>query len=103
MVGRNPARYLAPVVLAAAAVGVYLIVTNHVGSDSVTRTATQLHAAGPGSHGQSSGATFYTVKPGDNLTAIAAKTGTPIGTLEQLNPSINPDALQTGQRIRLRR
>ncbi len=102
MVGRNPARYLAPIVLAATAVGVYLIVTQHVGSDSVTRTATQLHGAGPRPHGQFSGATFYTVKPGDNLTAIATKTGVPISTLEQLNPSLNPDALQTGQRIRLR-
>ena len=102
MVGRNPARYLAPIVLAATAVGVYLIVTQHVGSDSVTRTATQLHGAGPHPHGQFSRVTFYTVKPGDNLTAIASRTGVPISTLEQLNPSLNPDALQTGQRIRLR-
>ncbi len=102
MLGRNPARYLAPIVLAAAAVGAYLIVTNHVSGGSVTRTSTQFNGPSHSSR-RTSGATFYTVKAGDNLSTIAARARVPIATLEQLNPSINPDALQTGQRIRLRR
>lgn len=101
MVGRNPARYLAPIVLAASALGVYVIVNDHVGGSSSTRTAIQVHGgrAGPRSRVPA----FYTVKPGDNLTAISTKAGVPVATLEQLNPSLNPDSLQTGQRIRLRR
>ena len=104
MVGRNPARYLAPIVLIATAVGVYLIVTKHVSGNSATTTATQVHdgTARPRPP-QSRAAAFYTVKPGDSLTSIATKTGVSIATLEQLNPSLNPDSLQTGQRIRLRR
>ncbi len=101
MVARNPARYLAPIVIVATAIGTYLIVNEHVGGGSVTQTATQAHGAGEPSRGRT-GPTFYTVKPGDSLTAIASKTGVPITTLEQLNPSLNPDTLQTGQRIRLR-
>ena len=46
---------------------------------------------------------FYTVKSGDNLTTIANTTGIPIATLESLNPRIDPNSLQTGQRLRLRR
>ncbi len=104
MVGRNPARYLAPIVLVATAVGVYLIVTKHVSGNSATRTVTQVHdgTTRPRER-QSAGASFYTVKPGDSLTAIATKTGVSIAALEQLNPSLNPDTLQAGQRIRLRR
>jgi LysM repeat protein len=48
-------------------------------------------------------ARFYTVQAGDSLTSIAAKTGISINTLEVLNPSANPNALQTGQQLRLRR
>ena len=48
-------------------------------------------------------ARFYVVQPGDSLSGISVKTGIPIGTLEQLNPLAQPNALQTGQRLRLRR
>ena len=48
--------------------------------------------------------TFYVVKPGDTLSAIASKTGVSLATLEALNRSLGPTfALQTGQRLRLRR
>ena len=45
---------------------------------------------------------FYSVKPGDTLGGIAAKTGVQIDQLMSLNPSIDPRALVTGQRIKLR-
>jgi hypothetical protein len=37
------------------------------------------------------------------MTLISASTGVPLQTLESLNPAVNPNALQTGQRIRLQR
>jgi hypothetical protein len=37
------------------------------------------------------------------MTLISGFTGVPLLTLESLNPSVNPNALQTGQRIRLQR
>lgn len=46
-------------------------------------------------------ARFYTVRPGDNLSAIAAKTGVSVDTLLQLNPSLDPQGLVNGQRLKL--
>jgi LysM repeat protein len=43
----------------------------------------------------------YTVQSGDTLGGIAAKTGTTVARLLQLNPGINPTALRVGQTIRV--
>jgi LysM repeat protein len=43
----------------------------------------------------------YTVQSGDTLAGIAAKTGTTVARLEQLNPGIDPTALRVGQTIRV--
>ena len=43
----------------------------------------------------------YTVVSGDTLAGIAAKTGTTVARLEQLNPGIDPTALRVGQQIRV--
>jgi Tfp pilus assembly protein FimV len=45
---------------------------------------------------------FYTVKPGDNLAAIAQETGVPLEELMTLNPELDPQGLVSGQRVRLR-
>jgi LysM repeat protein len=44
----------------------------------------------------------YTVRTGDTLGAIAEKTGVDVTTLEDLNPGLDPQALVTGQKIKLR-
>jgi LysM repeat protein len=107
MVGKL-ARFLAPIALAAVAVGVYLIVHSTV----VPRTAagtntsavivnTTRHPAHtkPRHHPK-----FYVVKSGDTLSAIAGKTGVSVEKLTNLNGSLanSPNSLQTGQRLRLR-
>ncbi len=46
---------------------------------------------------------MYVVKSGDSLSAISAKTGVAVATLESLNPGVDPNALQTGQRLTLRK
>ena len=43
----------------------------------------------------------YVVRAGDNLFTIANKTGVPIETLRELNPTADPQGLIAGQRIRL--
>jgi hypothetical protein len=103
MVGRrrSPARYLAPIALAAVIAGTYLVVHSgltkkHATSQPHARTTSRAHR-------KFAKVKFYTVKPGDNLTSIAHTTGISITTLESLNPKIDPNSLQTGQRIRLRR
>jgi LysM repeat protein len=45
----------------------------------------------------------YVVREGDSLLSIADKTRVSIDTLRALNPGIDEQALQVGQRIRLRR
>jgi LysM repeat protein len=43
----------------------------------------------------------YVVRAGDNLFTIASRTGVPIETLRELNPTADPQGLVEGQRIRL--
>jgi LysM repeat protein len=43
----------------------------------------------------------YTVQTGDTLSVIASKTGTTVAILLKLNPHIDPQALQVGQKIRV--
>jgi LysM repeat protein len=46
-------------------------------------------------------ARYYTIQPGDTLGAIAIREHTSVAALLQLNPGIDPQALHTGQRIRV--
>ena len=52
-------------------------------------------------HQQQPGTHTYTVQSGDTLGSIAAKIGTTVDQLEQLNPGIAPTALRVGQKIRV--
>jgi LysM repeat protein len=44
----------------------------------------------------------YVVKTGDTLGSISEKTGVPVTKLQELNPQLDPQALVSGQKIRLR-
>jgi LysM repeat protein len=44
----------------------------------------------------------YVVQTGDTLGSIASKTGVSVDKLQQLNPHLDPQALVSGQRIKLR-
>jgi LysM repeat protein len=99
MVGRSRARYLAPLALIAVIAGTYLVVhaglaKKHATGQSHTRRARRSHHRV---------AKFYVVKPGQTLTSIADKFGISVTTLEALNPNVDPNSLQSSQRLRLRR
>lgn len=106
---RTAGRILALLALLFTAGAVYLVVHSHIhgsGPGSTTpATTTQPHLTQgtrlPATHRKPR--KFYTVKPGNTLSGIAAQTGVSISTIQQLNPGLNPSALQTGQRLRLRR
>ena len=107
MVGwRNPARYLAPLAIAAAATATYLIVHSalkpkHAAPASLAAPrAVQTKTNG---RARATSAKFYVVRPNDTLSKIAARTGVSLSTIESLNPSVNPDSLHPAQRLRLRR
>jgi hypothetical protein len=93
-------RYLAPIALAATIAGTVVVVQSSLSGNH----ASAAHAGHSGGRrGKHATARFYLVQTGDNLTTIATKTGVSILTLEALNPTIDPNSLQTGQRLRLRR
>jgi LysM repeat protein len=106
MVGRS-ARFLAPIALAAVALGVYLIVHSTLERDHTPTTTptAAIITRRPQGHRHVRRPTFYIVKAGDTLTQISARTGVSVDTLATLNPSVSPPSysLQTGQRLRLRR
>jgi len=120
---RNPARYLAPLALAATIAGVYLVTENALDTTPKPRSthpastarrspgtgkahASHPKAAGSGSTtspASNAGPAYYTVRAGDNLSIIAARTGVSVSTLLALNHGVSPSSLQIGQRLRLRR
>jgi LysM repeat protein len=97
------ARLVAPIAIAAPILGGYLIVHHYAVSKHSHTSPGHVSTTRDKPKGKFANARFYTIRSGDNLTRIAARTGLTLGRLEQLNPRINPNALQTGQRIRLRR
>ncbi len=101
MVARKGARFLAPLALAAVIAGTYVIV--HQGLTSKSTTAQHSGTRHRHAHGKYARAKFYVIQGGDSMTSIATRTGVSLNTLESLNPSVDPNALQTGQRLRLRR
>lgn len=112
MAGRKPARYLAPVALLVTAAAIGVEVKNHTGGTNQAGATTNpaLISGGALSHSSRLPTTthrpvprFYTVRAGNTLSGIAAKTGVSMAAIVKLNPGLNPSALQTGQRLRLRR
>lgn len=100
MAVRNPARYLAPVALVAVIVAVVLVTNGALGNHhAVPAHRVRQRVA---SHPTDAQTSFYVIRAGDSLSSISVKTGLSISKLEILNPSIDPSALQTGQRLRLR-
>ncbi len=104
---RNLARLLAPLALIGVAAAVFLVVNNANVSngdedgDSATST-TESQTQTTGDQRERPRRRRYTIRAGDTLGAIAAKTGVSVETLERLNPELDPQALVAGQRIRLR-
>jgi LysM repeat protein len=100
MRGRNPARYLVPIVLVGFALGIYLIV--HHGLSTKPRSASAARTSSLARRAPR-GPRFYVVQRGDVMTSIAAREHMSLAELELLNPRVFPDSLQAGQRLRLRR
>jgi LysM repeat protein len=103
---RSPLRLLAPlalVVVAIAVVGVLLSSDSGGGDESGRPSAgrTTTAARTQPKRTRATRAT-YTVKTGDTLGGISEKTGVPIDRLQELNPNLDPQALVSGQKIKLR-
>ena len=109
---RSPARILAPLALAVFALVFFAILLSSGGSgggggnaggtsteSSRTSTASTRERTTTTPRG---GRATYTVKVGDTLGGIADKTGVPVERLLELNPDLDPQALVSGQKVKLR-
>lgn len=109
----SPARVLAPISLIAFTLALFLVIASsgtdddsdgdgdrtsqRQGQQTTTTTDTVAADGEPRVTG-----TFYTVKTGDTLAAIAETVGVSVTRLQELNPELDPQALVSGQKIRLR-
>jgi LysM repeat protein len=85
-----------PALLAGAAVAVVVVILNAPGSSGThAKTGASAHA---GVHHLRP---FWKVRTGDTLAQIAVHTGLTINRLEALNPNVDPNALQPGERLNL--
>jgi len=111
---RSPARWLAPIALVACAFAVYTVVNATLLSSDDPAATSSASKSGTSSNSRtvserSSTAKkrstrrrrTYTVKAGDTLSSIAIKTGVALERIEQLNPKLDSNSLQTGERVKL--
>src|SRR5215210_4936289 len=108
---KSPARILAPLALGVFALVFFAIILTSGGGgpggddsgargSEAARTATsQRQRTGRAPRPRRA---TYTVKVGDTLGGIADKTGVPVEQLLELNPDLDPQALVSGQKIKLR-
>ena len=110
---RSPARLLAPISLVVFVLALFIVIassgTGDSGGDSgngsqqeSTTLTTPGETTAAGESEPRVDQTFYTVKTGDTLGGIAETVGVPITRLQELNPDLDPQALVSGQKIRLR-
>jgi hypothetical protein len=101
---------MAPLALIAFAIALAAIVlgSSVVGDDGGTETAgtRELPAATdeePANDRRTRRApATYTIKVNDTLSGIAARNGTTVERLQELNPELDPTGLRAGQKIKLR-
>jgi LysM repeat protein len=104
------ARFLAPLALIAVAVAVLAMVLGSgvTGDDSSSDNADTNLPAGTSKARTTTGEkrtktpTTYTIKANDTLSGIAARWGTTVEKLQELNPELDPQGLVAGQKIKLR-
>jgi LysM repeat protein len=98
------ARFAAPLAFLAAAIVLILLVQSGLSADESSTGTTAPRATTDTTVGTTTVATErrrYRVRRGDTLESIAARFGTTVEALIDLNPDIDPLALSPGQRIRV--
>jgi LysM repeat protein len=110
---RSPARWLAPLALVTCAVAVYTVVnatllssdepatTSSTSKTSTAKSSTVSQRSKSGKRRTTRRRRTYTVKSGDTLSSIAVRTGVSLERIQALNPKLDSNSLQTGQRVKL--
>ena len=104
---QSSARILAPAALAVCAIAFFGVVFASGGGENDRDDERKEASRGkrPASKRAPAGnpsAATYTVKTGDTLAGIADKTNVPVERIQELNPELDPQALVSGQKIKLR-
>lgn len=116
---RTPARVLAPLALVAFGLALLIILSSGGGGDDeqsngsaaeqeqrdleLAREKKRRERSNEKGEGQGKlPQGVYVVKSGDTLGSIAEKTGIAVEKLQELNPELDPQALVSGQKIKLR-
>ena len=116
MQSRSPARLLAPVALVVFAIALLVVLTTAGGGTKSKNASAETRQeqrdlqlkrqrkqqAKQARRGNRLPQNVYVVKTGDTLGSIAQKTGIPVERLQELNPDVDPQALVSGQRLKLR-
>jgi N-acetylmuramoyl-L-alanine amidase len=106
----GPARYLAPAAFLAGVTIAVLLVNSGLNAGKsktattlgpVTTVATTLRTT-TGKHPSAGAKRFYTVQSGDTFGTIASKVGITVAELQALNPDVSTNALQVGQKLRIK-
>jgi LysM repeat protein len=106
----SPARLLAPIALVAFVFALFIVIassdtpddSDNGGDRASQQQGEQVTTTDEAPPEPNVSGTFYTVKTGDTLAAIAEAVGVPVTRLQELNPELDPQALVSGQKIRLR-
>jgi LysM repeat protein len=108
--GQNLSRWLAPLALVACALAVVIILGgggSGGGSGSTDDSTSARQSITTKSSQKKSAAKkkkksrTYIVKAGDTLSGIAEKTGVPLSELQAMNPKLDSESLQTGQKVKI--
>jgi LysM repeat protein len=107
---QSPLRLLAPAALVVFAIAFLLVLTTSSVDEggSSTRTRTESSRTSKTRTTETTARrdrlvqNVYTVKTGDTLAGISEKVGIPVENLLELNPDLDPQALVSGQKIKLR-
>jgi LysM repeat protein len=111
---RSSARLLAPIAIVVFAIALLIVLTTAGGDDKSDKGSGPTRAeqrdlkleqrgkARSRSRTAARSASVYVVKTGDTLGSIAERTGVPVEKLQELNPTLDPQALVSGQRIKLK-
>lgn len=108
MARRPPTRWIAPLAIVSLAAAGYGVLASNRSSDGNTATSPaktgsrRSGTSGTSTKARPRGPKAYTVHAGDTLSGIAVSTGVLVSRIKQLNPDLDAQALQPGQRLRLR-
>ena len=107
MARRSPARLLAPLALVAFVIALLVVIngsevdggSSGTSSSSPAATKTASPAKKKGARKQRR---TYVVKPGDTPSSIAEKVNVPLSQIQELNPELDDQTLNVGDRIKIR-